>query len=471
MPIAIRGMRESSRARDGPQRMTDAKTDTPITPIGDLAYRLLRRAIDVRRDEVAALGWSWLYIFAVLSSYYIMRPIRDQMGIAGGVNNLPWLFTGTLVGMLILNLPFAWLVKTLPRSRFIPITHRFFAVNILVFALALHVANPEQTIWIGRVFFVWISVFNLFVVSVFWAMIVDVFSSEQGKRLFGFIAAGATVGAISGSSVTASFAERVQPTYLLIGAAILLEVAVFGAKRLSGLSGHMRAETVTAKVADRPIGGGIYAGIVHAFRNPYLLNTAAFLLLYAATSTLLYFQQATIVSATFKDRGAQTAFFATVDLLVNTLTLVIQIFLTGRILRMFGVAITLALLPALSVLGFAMLTLVPTIAAIIAFQVTRRAGNFAIARPTREVLFTVVPREDRYKAKNFIDTVVYRTGDQIGAWSNTAVAALGFGGVQMSLVAVALSALWLFNALWLGRRQEEIAATQELAASAIPLAE
>jgi ATP:ADP antiporter, AAA family len=451
--------------------MTDATTDASPNPIGDLAYRLLRRAIDVRRDEVAALGWSWLYIFAVLSSYYIMRPIRDQMGIAGGVNNLPWLFTGTLAGMLILNLPFAWLVKTLPRSRFIPITHRFFAANILLFALALHVANPEQTIWIGRIFFIWISVFNLFVVSVFWAMIVDVFSSEQGKRLFGFIAAGATVGAITGSSVTASLVERVQPTYLLIGAAILLEGAVFGVRHLSRLSGHMRAEPILATAADRPIGGNVYAGILHALRNPYLLNTAAFLLLYAVTSTLLYFQQATIVSASFKDRTAQTAFFATVDLLVNTLTLVIQVFLTGRMLRLFGVAITLALLPALSVLGFGVLTLLPTIAAIVAFQVVRRAGNFAIARPTREVLFTVVPREDRYKAKNFIDTVVYRIGDQIGAWSSTLVGALGSGGAQASLVAVVLSAFWLANALWLGRRQEEIAATQGPAAGALPAAQ
>jgi ATP:ADP antiporter, AAA family len=406
-----------------------------------------------------------------LSAYYIMRPIRDQMGIAGGVNNLPWLFTGTLAGMLILNLPFAWLVKTLPRSRFIPITHRFFASNIILFALALRVASPEQTIWIGRIFFIWISVFNLFVVSVFWAMIVDVFSSEQGKRLFGFIAAGATIGAITGSSITASLAERLQPTYLLLGAAILLEVAVFGVRHLSRLSGHMVAERVVAKAADRPIGGNVYAGILHAFRNPYLLNTAAFLLLYAVTSTLLYFQQATIVSASFKDRGGQVAFFATVDLLVNTLTLVVQVFLTGRILRSFGVALTLALLPALSVLGFGVLTLLPTIAAIVAFQVVRRAGNFAIARPTREVLFTVVPREDRYKAKNFIDTVVYRTGDQIGAWSNTLVAALGFGGAQMSLIAVVLSALWFVNALWLGRRQEEIASAQGMAAGTLPAAQ
>jgi AAA family ATP:ADP antiporter len=432
---------------------------------GDLAFRLLRRMMDVRREEVAALGWSWLYIFAIMSSYYIMRPIRDQAGVAGGVNNLPWLFTATLIGMLALNLPFAWLVKTLPRSRFIPIVYRFFAANILLFAVALHLADARQAIWVGRVFFVWTSVFNLFVISVFWAMVVDVFSSEQGKRLFGFIAAGATVGAITGSSITASLAEHAAPTFLLIGAALLLEVAVFAVRHLSRLSAAMRAEPLAR--SERAIGGNVFAGILHAFANPYLLNTAAFLLLYSVTSTLLYLQQAGIVATAFKDRAAQTAFFALVDLAVNVVTLAIQLFLTGRILRALGVALTLAILPALSVLGFGALSLAPTIGAIVAFQVVRRAGNFAIARPTREVLFTVVAREDRYKAKNFIDTVVYRSGDQIGAWSQALIKGLGFGGVQMSIVALLLSAVWLANSLWLGRRQEEMAAEQAPLAEAL----
>src|SRR5271170_6597237 len=156
---------------------------------GSILHRVLNKIIDVRPNEVPALAWSWLYIFAVLSAYYIMRPIRDQMGVAGGVNNLQWLFTGTLVGMLCLNVPYSYLVKTLPRTRFIPISYRFFAANILVFAALLYFADSEQTIWVGRAFFIWISIFNLFVVSVFWALIVDIFSTEQGKRLFGFIAA------------------------------------------------------------------------------------------------------------------------------------------------------------------------------------------------------------------------------------------------------------------------------------------
>ena len=180
-------------------------------------YRLLKRIVDVRPAEIRALGWSWLYIFCVLSSYYIVRPIRDEMGVAGGVENLQWLFTGTLLGMIVVNPPFAALVAKLPRVRFIAVTYRFFMVNLLIFILLLHMATAEQHIWVGRLFFIWTSVFNLFVVSVFWALMVDVFDSEQGKRLFGFIAAGATLGGIAGSSITASLAKGVPATYLLLG--------------------------------------------------------------------------------------------------------------------------------------------------------------------------------------------------------------------------------------------------------------
>jgi AAA family ATP:ADP antiporter len=427
---------------------------------GGLAYRLLRRVIAVEPAEAQVVLWCWLYIFAVLSSYYIMRPIRDQMGIAGGVNNLQWLFTGTLVGMLVLNLPFAWLVKTLPRSRFIPLSYRFFAVNILLFAVALYVATPEETVWVGRVFFIWASVYNLFVVSIFWQMNVDLFSPEQGKRLFGFIAAGATVGAIVGSGLVASLGRYVPATALLIGAAVLLEVAVFAVGRLSRLSPalhHRPAETRE----ERPIGGGVLSGVTHALRSPYLLNVSFFILLFAITSTFLYFQQAGIVSYSFADRGAQTAFFATVDLAVNCLTLGVQLFLTGRIVMLVGVALALAFLPALTFIGFGGLAVMPSLSTIAVFQVLRRAGDYAIARPTREVLFTVVPREDRYKAKSFIDTFVYRLGDQVGAWSVALLRGLGDNVATVALVAMPITTLWFVNALWLGRRQATLAEAAE----------
>jgi AAA family ATP:ADP antiporter len=446
--------------------LTGGDRTAPEPSSGGPFYRLLRRVIDVRPEEVRVLGWCWLYIFSVLSSYYIMRPIRDQMGVAGGVENLQWLFTASLVGMLLLNLPFAWLVAKLPRSRFIPVTYHFFVVNILIFAALLHWSNPQAAIWIGRIFFVWVSVFNLFVVSVFWQMNVDLFSPEQGKRLFGVIAGGATIGAIVGASVTASLVRYVSPVFLMLGSAALLEVAVFSVGRLSRLSPTLHHRP-TGNGGEKAIGGGVFSGIVHTFRSRYLVNVGAFLLLFSVTSTFLYMEQAGIVSRSFTDRGAQIAFFATIDLLVNVLTLAIQLFLTGRILLTLGVALSLGLLPALTIIGFGALALLPTVMAVAVFQVLRRAADYAIARPTRELLFTVVPREDRFKAKSFIDTIVYRVGDQIGAWSTTLLRVLGLGTSELALVAIPIAALWLVNGLWLGRRQELLAAQQAVAPKAV----
>jgi AAA family ATP:ADP antiporter len=432
------------------------------------SHHWLRRVVDVRPAEVRALGWSWLYIFSILSAYYIIRPIRDEMGVAGGVENLPWLFTGTLLGMLALNPPFSALVMKLPRARFISIAYRFFMANLVLFFLLLKTATPEMNIWVGRIFFIWTSVFNLFVVSVFWALMVDVFNSEQGKRLFGFVAAGATLGGIMGSSITAGLVHYSGATPLLLVSAALLEIAVWSVRRLARL-----AETLTLRPAGRdeetPIGGKLLAGITHSLTSPYLLNLAVYMLLFSVTSTFLYFTQASLAKESFVDRAARTAFFAQIDLLVNVLTLATQLFLTARVLRACGVALTLAFLPALSAIGFFTLGFTPTIAILVVFQVLRRAGNFALARPTREVLYTVVPREDKYKAKNFIDTVVYRAGDQIGAWSYGLLSLIGLGIAGIALVAVPLSAAWLLNGFWLGRRQESIAREVEaLAPSAAP---
>jgi AAA family ATP:ADP antiporter len=412
--------------------------------------------IDVRPAEMRALGWSWFYIFSVLSSYYILRPIRDDMGVAGGVENLQWLFTGTLLGMIVVNPPFAALVAKLPRMRFIAVTYRFFIANLLLFILLLHVATGAQNIWVGRVFFIWASVFNLFVVSVFWAVMVDVFDNEQGKRLFGFIAAGATLGGIVGSSLTAYLAKDVPSTYLLLISALLLELAIFSVRRLSRLSDALH-QRPAARGDERPIGGSVLSGVTHVFNSPYLANVGVYILLFTITSTFLYFQQAEIARLSFADRGARTAFFARVDLWVNSLTLGAQLFVTARVLRAIGVGLTLALLPALSVIGFSGLTLAPIMVVLVVYQVLRRAGNFAFARPTREVLFTVVPREDRYKAKSFLDTVIYRTGDQLGAWAYAGLGLAGFGIAGTSTVAIPLSLIWLLNSVWLGRRQERLA--------------
>jgi ATP:ADP antiporter, AAA family len=425
---------------------------------GSLTYRVLRYALDVEPQEVAALLWSCLYVFCVLSAYYVIRPIRDEMGVQGGVQNLQWLFTGTLLAILAFNAPFGALVKRLPRRRFISITYRFFMLNLLAFIACFLLATPGQHVWLGRVFFIWASVFNLFVVSVFWALMVDVFNSEQGKRLFGFIAAGASIGAIVGSSVIVGFAKNINPTYLLFASVALLEIAIVSVRQLSGLSDVLHR---SPGAGETPIGGGLLAGLTHTIRSPYLLNSAAFVLLFAITSTFLYFQQAGIAAGAFADRGARTQFFGQVDLLVNILTLVIQVFFTSRILRWLGVALTLSLLPLLSIAGFGMLALSPTIAVLVTLQVARRVGNFAVARPTREILFTVISREDKYKAKTFIDTVIYRAGDQVGSWSYALLVFLGLGIAGIAAVAVPLSIAWAAISFWLGRKQAAMARAQD----------
>jgi len=430
------------------------------------AYRLLRKVLDVRPGEIAALGWSALYIFAVLSAYYVIRPIRDEMGAHSGVNNLQWLFTATLVAMLAVSPLFGMLVRRLPRQRFITWTYRFFALNLLAFMALFSLSSEVQGLWLGRVFFVWASVFNLFVVSVFWALMVDVFDSEQGKRLFGFLAAGASLGAILGSTITATAVKTVGAAPLLLASVLLLEVAVFAVARLSAIATRLR-QSRGGLDGEAPIGGSIIAGITHTLRSPYLMGIGAHMMIYAITSTFLYFQQIQISVETFgNDRAARTAFFAQIDLLVNVLTLGIQLFLTNRILGRIGVALTLATLPALSVLGFTALALVPTMAVLVALQVTRRVGNFALTRPSRELLYTVVPREDKYKAKSVIDTAVYRLGDQVGSWTYAGLAAIGLGMAGIAAAAVPLAIAWLANSLWLGRRQER----QAGAAAPVPAA-
>jgi len=413
--------------------------------------RLLRKAVEVKAEEVRALGLGFIYYFLILSSYYVIRPIRDDFGAAGGIENLPWMFTGTLVAMLIANGLFAALVARFSRRRFIPIAYRFFIANLLIFLVLLMTISKGHQIWVGRAFFIWTSVFNLFVVSVFWAFMVDVFSTDQGKRLFGFISVGGTLGAIVGAAITAGLVRKVGTLNLLLISAVLLELSAQCVRFFPDTIAGPSINKGTTEEA--PVGGGIWAGIVHNVRSPYLLGISTYMLLYAITSTLLYFQQVGIAASSFTDRPARTAFFAQIDLLVNVLTVLVQAFLTGRLLKWLGVGVTLAILPALSVVGFSTMGFVPILAVLVVFLTLRRAANFAVARPARETLFTVVSREDKYKAKNFIDTVVYRTGDQIGAWSSPALAWLGLGLTGVSFVAAPIAAVWLVVSLWLGRKQ------------------
>jgi AAA family ATP:ADP antiporter len=423
----------------------------------------LQRVVEVREEEVRALLLSAAYFFCILSAYYVIRPIRDEMAVAGGVRNLPWLFTGTLVTMLLVNPPFAVLVARFSRKRFVSITYRFFMTNLAAFFLLFSVSQSTHGVWIGRAFFVWTSVFNMFVVSIFWAFMADVFRTDQSKRLFGFIGVGGTLGGLVGAAITASFVEQVGSANLLLVSIVLLELAVFFVRRLSGLFASLRRGSDAVVQEEQPIGGSALAGFTHIARSPYLLGICAYLLCYTFAATVLYFQQASIADQYFTVRAARTAFFAKIDFAVNALTVLTQLFLTGRIVRVLGVGVTLTLLPAVCIVGFTSLGLVPTLAVLVVFQVLRRAGEFAVTRPTRETLYTVVSREDRYKAKSLIDTFVYRSGDQIAAWSYTFLAWLGLGLTTIAFMVAPLAGLWLLIGLWLGRKQTAILASRQVA--------
>ena len=423
----------------------------------------LNRIVAVEDKEVRPMLWATLYYFLVLAAYFVIRPIRDEAGVAGGVRNLPWLFLGTLLGMLLIHPLFAALVSRLPRNRFIPLTYAFFALNLVVFWVFFQSLTQEEGIWVGRIFWVWTSVFNLFVVSIFWSLMADLFRPAQASRLFGFVAVGGTIGAAVGSTTTAFLASRITPTHLLLVSAVLLVLAMLAARQLaSSASGAEEQEPIGSdSAANEPVGGSLLDGIRLVLSSKYLLGIVGYMLLYTITATFLYFQQAEIVEVSFTDRAARTVFFARIDVVVNSLTALIQIFFSGRIIRQLGIALSLAVLPLVCVLGFAAVGIAPTLVAIAVFQILRRTSNYAIARPCREMLYTVLPRNAKYKAKNFIDTFVYRAGDQVGAWSYAGLGALGFGAAGSSLVALPLAAVWLGFGLWLGRRQTSLANTEK----------
>jgi AAA family ATP:ADP antiporter len=425
----------------------------------------LREAVGARPGEGVVLVWASAYYFLVLCAYYVIRPIRDDMGAASGVENLAWLFTGTMLGMLLVHPLYTSLVSRLTRRRFISWTYRFFILNLVLFFLVFRSVDAAQAIWVGRVFFIWTSVFNLFVVSVFWSLITDVFRPGQGKRLFGVVAVGGTIGAMLGATITTSLVGVLGSINLLLVSALILELAVRASHVLDGAEAAMRvaeaesADAVSAAAvpavdaSKEVIGGGVMDGIRHILSSPYLLGIATLILFYTISSTFLYFQQVDIVSRVFEgDSARRTQVFGAMDIAVNVLTLGAQLFLTGRVMKWFGVGFALAFLPVVTLLGFGILSVAPVLWVLIGFQVLRRAGNFAIQRPGREALFTVLPRTDKYKAKNFSDTFVYRLGDQVGAWSYSGMAVFGLGLSALAFTMVPLSAAWLVLTLWLGKQ-------------------
>lgn len=406
---------------------------------------------------------SFVFFYCLLSSYFVLRPMRDAVAAASGVNQLSWMFMATLGITLLCNPLFSALVVRFPIRRVIPISYQFFVVNMLLFYFVLgQTAGAEGStvdVWMGRVFFVWTTVFALFNTSIFWSLMADAFRSDQAKRMFGFIGVGGTLGSISGSAATAVLATTLGTRNLLLISAVLLELAILIIWRfpLRAREGGEPAVRGRKSFDQDVIGGSMWSGFVQIVRNPYLLGIGVFLILFTIGSTFLYFQQSDIVGRYYPDRAARTAILARLELTAQVLTVLTQIFFTGRIIRWLGLAATLAILPVMSMVGFGALGAMPVFATLAIFTVLRRASNFALTNPSMEVLFTVVPREDKYKAKNIIETFMYRGGDQIGASLYAGLIAMGLTLTGISFLAVPISAGWLALALWLGRRQAKLA--------------
>lgn len=417
------------------------------TPAGSGAKERLRlrlaRVAEVRAGEAAALAAAFAMFFCLLCGYTLLRPLRDAMGLVGGEEHLPWLFSATFVAMLALVPVFGALAGRLPPRRFVPLVYRFFALDLLAFSALAWL--DVRAVWVARVFFVWISVYNLFVVSIFWSVLADSFSPEQGRRLFGVVAAGGTAGTLAGPALAAALAPLVGAAGMTLIAAALLEAAVAAYARLIGHRGGGEHP------AARAVGGGIWGGLAAIARSPYLAAIVAYMLLHTAAATLIYFEQARIVGASWSDTGLRTRFFAIVDLAVACLTLALQTLVTGRLIGRIGVGGALALLPAAALGAFAALALDPRPLILGAVQVIRRSVDYALSRPAREVLYTVVDREAKYKAKSVVETVVYRGGDAASGWLAALVAGAGGGAVAAGAALPALG--WAALSLWLGRRQ------------------
>ncbi|GAB3678185.1 MFS transporter [Salinisphaera aquimarina] len=396
--------------------------------------------------EFAPVGWSFAYFFCLLCGYYILRPVRDEMGIQGGVDALAWVFSGTFLLMLAVVPLFGWAVARFSRRGLVTASYGFFIANLLLFFVLMRLDVAPA--WVARAFFVWVSVFNLFVISLFWSVMNDVFSQTQALRLFGLIAAGGSVGAIAGPGLTTILAERIGPINLLPLSALFLAAAVGCALAVMASPG---ARAARGRASERVRGESVWAGATHVARSPYLLGICFFVVFYSALSTFLYFEQARIVQDAFSSSAQRTQVFAVMDLATNTLTLSLQFFATARLVAWLGLPFALALIPLAVAAGFGLLGLAPTLTVLVVFQVIRRAGNYAITKPAREMLFSVVSAEDKYKAKNFIDTVVYRGGDAASGWLFTGLSALGLGLAALAFAAVPLAVLWAGVGIALGR--------------------
>lgn len=414
---------------------------------------LLHRVVNIEQGERATLLWSFVYFFAVLCAYYILRPVRDEMGVTVGSDGLEALFTIVFVVMLAAVPVFGWVVARFSRPRIVPLVYGFFIANLAVFWALL--SGGGYGPFIAGAFFVWASVFNLYVVSLFWSTMSEHYTSEQAKRLYGFIAAGGSAGALAGPLITQSFVKMIGPTNLLLVSILFLALAILAATMVRA----SMAPTHTPKKPhpqDALSLNSIFAGARRVWNSSYLFQIALWVLLANLVSTYFYFEQARIVGAALADRTDRVQLFARMDLSVSILTLFLQLFVTAHVMSRFGVGAAIAAVGAIAALGLAGLALVPVLGMIVAVVVAERAVGFAISNPAKRVLYTVVPEEDKYTAQNFNDTVVYRGGDAVSGWLFNSVAkGLGISSASVALFTLPFAIAWLVVGLKLGRMQAE----------------
>lgn len=426
---------------------------------------LLSRFANVRREEVPALLASVFFFFCVLSALMVVRPAREALGMRSGLDTVRWLFVGTAVVTLAVNPVFGWLVSKFRTTTFIAATYLFFGAALLVFWWLITFAPDRVGEVSGRVFYVFFSVFNLFSTMVFWALMVDRFSLEQSKRLFGVVAVGGTLGAMFGPWLAWTYVEQIGTSNLLLIAVGFLGLAVLAAAvvaRLQPESGRGAAPGApkTAPDQEKVIGGSALEGFTDVLRSPYLLGIAGFVLIMSIMATFIYFTRLQMVAAMTEVVDEQTGFFAQIDFWTQFATLMLQLLITGHIMRRLGVAVAMALLPLTVALGFAGLVISGSFAALILLEASYRAVQRGITRPARETLFTVLPRRDRYKGKAVIDTFVYRTGDVVGAWTEGFLGKLGGGVTLLAGLVIPTAVAWAGLAVWLAREQRRIGERQ-----------
>ena len=403
----------------------------------------------VEPHEVRRLAWSFLYFFCLLAAYYMVRPLREEMAVQYGADRLQHLFSATFVTMVALIPAFGWMASRLPVERLLPVVYAI-VIGLMVFFWALLSGGAERGV-VAPYFFVFVSVFNLFVISVFWSFMADIWTTDAARRLFGVISAGGSLGAIAGPAAAGLLVTSVGLNGLLLVSAATLSLALLCIGALLRISGKRGALTHGDPDAPKP---SLWVGVVRVVRSPYLLGIAVFVLLYTVLGTLLYFLQVSLVGSAISDPTERTRLFASVDLAVNTLTLLLQFFLTGPLLARIGATAMLVAIPVLSVTGFAALGVWPLLPVLVVVGVLRRAGEFAISKPTRETLFTVVGHDDKYQAKNVIDTVIHRGGDAASGWFAAGLMAAGLGLAGMAWVGVPIAFGWLILAWMLGREHE-----------------